>query len=174
MGFINRVLPFVAVSLLSIAVGCASSNAGEAGRAAESAEIGGTSASAGSAGGSETSGTGTAAAASPLLTFEDVAPAPLDDLQQSLEAMNGLIKAYKQAVESESDDLAAKAAEMAALWKSIRGGAEAVPQTEAIERLLTLILELSQAETPERDTLIQLDYELYQKFREAARAFAAT
>ncbi|MCI3920593.1 hypothetical protein MO973_10145 [Paenibacillus sp. TRM 82003] len=151
----KRMLPYVAVGLLLIGSACAQPDAG-GGVVGEATE---TSASEGS---------------TALRTYEDVEPAALVDVKQGADAMNDSIKAFKQAVESEDDDLAGKAVEMTALWKAIRLSADAEPsQTEAIERLLAQILELSQAEEPDRETLIRLDYELYQKFRDAAGELAA-
>jgi hypothetical protein len=91
------------------------------------------------------------------------------DLQSGLIKMNTFIKDYKKAVEADQADQAKELAmKMAGVWNAIKSevSAKASEQHAIVEKSLTELLTNAQAKDPDKDLLIQLNYTLYQQFRD--------
>ncbi|MFF2885279.1 hypothetical protein [Paenibacillus sp. NPDC057967] len=99
--------------------------------------------------------------------------AQIDDVLLAAEELSGLIKTFKSAVESDDRDEAVRQAErMAALWKSLsEKAASAQPEKlQQIEADLGGVLEEVAASEWDKTRLIDLDYSLYQGFRDVKPA----
>ncbi|MCR2806215.1 hypothetical protein [Paenibacillus soyae] len=95
--------------------------------------------------------------------------APIDDPAAAAEEMTSLIKTFKAAVESDNrDDAIAQAERMASIWKSLSQG---MPEEQS-DRLNQMnadlggLLEAVHAESWDKARLVDLDYSLYQGFRD--------
>lgn len=99
--------------------------------------------------------------------------AQIDDVPSAAEELTSLIKTFKTAVESDDRDEAVRQAErMAALWKSLSENAGSVQpeKVEQIENDLGGVLEAVAAKEWDKTRLIDLDYSLYQGFRDVKSA----
>ncbi|REK74583.1 hypothetical protein DX130_12855 [Paenibacillus paeoniae] len=99
--------------------------------------------------------------------------AEIDDVSSAAEEMSSLIKTFKTAVESDDREEAARQAErMAALWKSLSEKAvDAQPEKlQQIEADLVGVLDEVAASDWDKTRLVDLDYSLYQGFRDVKPA----
>lgn len=99
--------------------------------------------------------------------------AQIDDVSSAAEEMSSLIKTFKTAVESDDRDEAILQAErMAALWKALSGktGSAQPEKLRQIESDLGGVLDAIAASEWDKTRLVDLDYSLYQGFRDVKPA----
>ncbi|RJE88950.1 hypothetical protein D3P07_13425 [Paenibacillus sp. 1011MAR3C5] len=99
--------------------------------------------------------------------------AQIDDVPSAAEELSSLIKTFKSAVESDDRDEAVRQAErMAALWKSLgeKAGSAQPEKLQQIASDLGGVLEAVHATEWDKTRLIDLDYSLYQGFRDVKPA----
>lgn len=101
--------------------------------------------------------------------LDQIQAAEISDLPTGMTEIIEAVKAYKQAVESDSKEEAAKLAEeMVGLWKAVEEQLKATDQKlhQELAAALTSLLEHTSSESWDRELLIQLDYKLYQGLRD--------
>ncbi|MEK3884201.1 hypothetical protein [Paenibacillus sp. PL2-23] len=99
--------------------------------------------------------------------------AQLDDPAAAAEEMNSLIKSFKIAVESDNkEETVAQAERMASIWKALSAPLPA-EQSERVNQMnadLNALLEAVKADSWDKARLVDLDYSLYQGFRDVKAA----
>lgn len=111
--------------------------------------------------------------------LDRIPAAQIEDAAAAADEMSSLIKAFKIAVESDGKEEAIASAErMAAIWKAISASpaADAVPpdRIQQVETDLGKVLEAVEAEEWDKTLLVDLDYSLYQGFRDVKQALQIT
>ncbi|WP_139829216.1 hypothetical protein [Paenibacillus aquistagni] len=102
-------------------------------------------------------------------SWDAIEPIEIKDLQTGAAAMIQAVKDYKQAVESEDQESAAALArEIVGLWKAMEAKVKTMDRVLHQELTSDIVLLLAETSTKpwDRDRLIQLDYKLYQSFRD--------
>lgn len=113
---------------------------------------------------------------------DPLAPIPaarIEDLAAAADEMSSLIKSFKIAVESdEKEEAVTQAERMAAIWKALSAspGAASIPPERIlqVEADLGGLLKAASADEWDRTLLVDLDYSLYQGFREVKQALLNT
>ncbi|WP_169083783.1 hypothetical protein [Paenibacillus sp. PL91] len=101
--------------------------------------------------------------------FASIASAEIADTETGFSEMSRLIKELKQAVEADQTEEAKKLAEqMAGIWNAIKGEIEAfnASKHQLLQEDLGQLIEETKASKWNKELLIQLDYKLYQSFRD--------
>lgn len=102
-------------------------------------------------------------------SWDAIEPIEIKDLPTGAAAMIQAVKDYKQAVESEEQESAAALArEIVGLWKAMEAKVKTMDRVLHQELTSDIVLLLAETSTKpwDRDRLIQLDYKLYQSFRD--------
>lgn len=101
--------------------------------------------------------------------FANIPLADITDTQTGISDMSSLIKSLKQAVEAdETAEAKALVEQMAGLWNAIKADIEAVDEVkfQALQDDLGKLIQATKASKWDKEPLIQLDYKLYQSFRD--------
>ncbi|CAM4310374.1 hypothetical protein FHS16_000713 [Paenibacillus endophyticus] len=101
--------------------------------------------------------------------FADADPVAIPDTESGISDMSGLIKSLKQAVEADqTDEAKAFAQQMAGLWVAMKPDVQAADsaRTQRLQEDLRQLIQAVQASKWDKELIIQLDYKLYQSFRD--------
>lgn len=101
--------------------------------------------------------------------FANVAPAEIVDTQTGISDMSGLIKSLKQAIEGDQVEEAKQfAQQMAGLWNALKADIEAADaaKSQTMQDELSQLIQATNESKWNKEFLIELDYKLYQSFRD--------
>ncbi|OMF28073.1 hypothetical protein BK133_18830 [Paenibacillus sp. FSL H8-0548] len=101
--------------------------------------------------------------------FANIPSVDIADLGEAISGMSSLIKQLKQAVEADQADEAKElAAQMAGLWNAMKEEVRANDATkhQLLHDDLSLLIKETKASKWNKELIVQLDYKLYQSFRD--------
>lgn len=101
--------------------------------------------------------------------FANIAPTKIADTQTGISDMSSLIKSLKQAVEADQTDEAKEyAGQMAGLWNALKPAIETADaaKQQMLQEDLGRLIQAAKAAKWDKELIIQLDYKLYQSFRD--------